>query len=205
LGRLSEPGDVNEYFDFPNFEVKSALLPLLLGLEPMGDLERLRKLCVDMMARLADFDADGFRRSFEAVLELWPGQAPKPGQRGRLLLAAMHLGGAESAPGGVLGNEGLDGIYRAPDGTLLIFEVGEGPGELRAGQELADQESAGDVAEEFAEEKERLVAIVLERMGKSWYAKLYRKAYDSVYRVAIIVNEKFDFVVYKKYGKYGED
>jgi hypothetical protein len=115
LGRLSEPGDVNEYFDFPNFEVKSALLPLLLGLEPMGDLERIRKLCVDMMARLADFDADGFRRSFEAVLELWPGQAPKPGQRGRLLLAAMHLGGAESAPGGVLGNEGLDGIYRAPD------------------------------------------------------------------------------------------
>jgi hypothetical protein len=95
---------------------------------------------------------------------------------------------------------------------LLIFEVGEGPAESLAGRELADQEPAGDVAEKLAEEKagglademERLAAVVLERMGKSWYAKLYRKAYDFVYRVAIIVNEKFDFVVYKKYGKYGE-
>jgi hypothetical protein len=184
-----DEGSLKYYLDFPNFEVKTGILPFLLDLEPIHFPDEVNKRCGAMVESLVKLDAAGFQNHFGGYLACFPYQLhePREGYYHSMLISAMYLAGAKFFPEESVGDGRYDGVYTAPDGTLFLFEVKHCPCKDQAGKDLTDEELRIKV--------DKLVSKALKQIEDRQYTKKYRNLGVSICKVALVIAKRTDVTI----------
>jgi hypothetical protein len=171
------------FLDFPNFEVRANLIPLLISVEPFKDRSAAKIHGENMIKALVKLDAAGFGKSFEEFLSLSPfsvlDNSDFTEERYKdFFWAAAGLAG-ESIQFETLPKGGIQvANYKAENGSLFIF------GFKRLSLTKKERENPFDAAIDARTRKKALEAT--RQIESRNYAKLFRGSRQNIYKVAIV-------------------
>jgi hypothetical protein len=177
------------YLGFPNLEVKSGIVPLLLSLAPIQEPLDALDQCKNMLNSLIALDKVGFENSFGQYLSCFPYSAHEAHEAHyhALFQSAMLIAWAKLVSDGSVGDDEYNASYTAPDGTIFVFELKYcsliGP----KGYKLFDIEAKNEM--------EKTAAMAMKRLDETNYTKPFRGTGSLVYKVALVIGGRTEVLV----------
>jgi hypothetical protein len=126
VNRVVETVSASKYFlDFPNLEVRTGLVQLLLSLEPITEPLTAKRQSESMLSSLIKLDPIGFQKSFGAFLAGFPFELHQDNEAyyHSLFRAALLLAGQYPDTEGSVGDGKFDIHFKAPNGPEFIIEL----------------------------------------------------------------------------------
>jgi hypothetical protein len=183
------------FLDYPNFEVRAALVPLLLSLkEPIKQPLLVAKQARAMLAALTQRDAGGFATAFGSLLSGVPFNALLPYEVycQKVFLLALALAGQGVTAEGEAGDGRFDAHLRAATGEDFIVEIKYG----RVQDFGPFPEDAAGKNERIKKGLENLVARALAQIEGKKYAKKFQGANSRIWKTALVISERTDVMIF---------
>jgi hypothetical protein len=192
--KVDDTKGISKYhLGFPNLEVKSGIIPLLLSLEPIDDPLIAQQQCQNMLNSLINLDPSGFQNSFGQYLSVFPHNLhiALEAYYHTLFQSAMLMAGARVNTEASVGDGRYDASYTAPDGTIFVFELKYCSYKGTDGKELSELQARKKMEEN--------ANIAMTQIEDTNYTKPFRGTGAAIYKVALVVGDRTEVLsVFKK-------
>ncbi|MDR0622151.1 MAG: ATP-binding protein [Deltaproteobacteria bacterium] len=210
VDRVDETGGTSVYYlRYPNLEVKAAIVPVLMGLEPIATPLVALRQCQAMRDALVALDADKFQESFGSFLagyarSLHEPHVPHDAYCHRQFISAMRFAGCEIDSEGSVGDGKFDAHWKASDQLEFVFEIKYVSQKTDKGHESTERQL-----------KNKMVAAAktaMKQIEKKGYAKKYKVAAShrqpgglpgaQIYKAALVVGGRVNVLIQFKKEDY---